>query len=204
MSLTTPGISVSTDPRMVDRVCLDMAQKLVDFTDWLDECYGKAEERVEMRNNKEYIYPAVFNGHEYLDMLPGAVTDARGNNKNYGFFHLQDPVNIDEYKNAMHQWCEATVSLIIWFDLRTVYPDDHNVRTLENVKAEVVRFFKVPRFQTTTLRWKLLSMSEKGRRVYREYSYKEIDRQDLMRPKGALRFNVWVRWLELCPDPRIT
>ena len=203
MSLTTPGISVSTDPRMLDRVTLDMSQKAVDGLEWLDACYGKAEERVKVKDGKQYVYPAVFHDKEYLDMLPGAVTDARGNPHNYGFFHLNGPMSI-EYYQAMHQWVEARISLIIWFDLRTVYPDDHNVRSLENVKAEVIRFLNIPKFQTTTLRWKLEAIEEKGRRVYREYSYKEIDYQDLMRPNGALRFDLWVRWLEKCPDPRIT
>ena len=202
MSLTTPGTSVSTDPRMLDRVCLDMGQKLMDGLDWLDQCYGKAEERVKLVEGKEYVYPAVYHDDEYLDMLPGAVVDAKGNNQNYGFFHA-GPVNIEGYHNAQNLWMESTISLILWFDLRTVYPDDHNVRSLENVKAEVIRFFNIPRFQTTFLRWRLLSIDEKGRRVFREYSWREVRNQDIMRPNGCLRVNIWVRWLELCSDPRI-
>jgi len=201
MSLTNPGISVPTHPRMLDRVCIDMAGKLMDGLNWLDICYGKAEERVKLKDGKSYVYPAVFNGDEYLDMLPGAVTDSKGVNLNYGFFHFSDPVT-HEYHPGLNQWIEANVSFICWFDLRRIYPEDWNVMTAENVRAEVTRFFKFPRFQTTFLRWRVQTSETKGRRVYREYSYREIDNQDLIRPNGAIRVNLWVRFLEVCPDPR--
>lgn len=182
---------------MLDRVIGEIQKGLADGIGWLDVVFGRAQRLVANKDGKRYTLPNVFcggwNGHgpnDYIEVSPD------GKIGNFAYFETDDPETIDAgpFARTIH----APFSLVVWFDLRTIYPQDDN-RNTEILKAEILRVLGGRTgWHLTQGRVTVNKIYERAENIYRGYSLSEIDNQFLMHPYAGFRFEGVLDFDEWC------
>jgi len=171
-------------PAFFDLVITKIQDTLVSELPWLDHAFGKAQELVRTRDNRDYRYPGVYvRRDEYQNVEPNQGLG------NYSFFVLNDPQQVERHQNQYGR-VTADCALILWVDLSKVGSD------IEAVKAEVLGVLK--RMRLVVGNFTVNTISEKARNVFREYSLKEVESQFMMYPYAGLRFDGEMTFLEQC------
>lgn len=168
------------NPRLFDRVIVELQQGLADNIAWLDHIFGRAERVVEKRNGVRTVIPAVYIGNnDYRNITPD--DKAIGN---YAFFTIDDPQNV-EYAAGVGR-AKAGFSLVVWLDMRTIESiDDRNV---EAVKSELLKALTHHiRIKSGAVR--IHRVYEHPEAVFTGFSYDHLDAQALMHPYCGLRFS---------------
>jgi hypothetical protein len=106
---------------------------------------------------------------------------------NFTFFVVAAGETLTHIGPAPLERIQTSFGLIVWFDFRKVYPEDHQHRTNENVKAEVIEALRTARLSRSTIR--LTNVTEIPSTVYAEFTSREIEDQYLERPYGGFRIN---------------
>lgn len=177
--MRTPQVPTLIDPQLIDKAFMEIQTSLVAKLDWLDHAFGKAQRLKEQVEGKTVIYPGVYVGQEeYLNVFPDEHIG------NFTFFDSYDGEDLD-HKGRGNISFSAKFGLIVWFDYRTVYPNDWQQRTIENVKAEVIDAMK--RTLTSLSSIRMTHTWERSEDIYKGYTDKEIRQQFLMRPFGGFR-----------------
>lgn len=182
---------------MFDAAIAQLQQGLVDALPWLDVCFGKAQRIVKEQQGRRYVVPSVFcggwNGHGVNDYIEVSPDKKIGN---FGFFELLDPQELEPTPWAAK--ITTPVALIIWFDLRTIYPDFDN-RNTDALKAEVLRVLNGrDGWHLTSGRVQFNRFYERAENIYRGYTLDETDNQYLMHPYGGFRFDGKMEVFEPC------
>lgn len=178
------------NPVLIDRVISHLQDALVNNIGWLDHAFGRSQRLVSLRDAKEYYYPAVYIGrNEYINVLPGQGLGNRA------FFSVDDPQEI-EFMQLRYNVIKSPVSLILWYDLSTIFADNKEYDT-EAVKAQVIRVLTNIVMPDAT-RIELTKMYERAENIYKGYSLKEIDTQYLMYPYAGLRIDATLTYREQC------
>jgi len=191
--LGTPAIPTLANPLMIDNAFAQIQTKLVAGLSWLDHAFGKAQRMKQTVNGSTFIYPAVYIGNQdYLNVFPDAHIGS------FTFFDITTSEDIKD-RNRVNTTLETTFSLILWFDFRKVYPANWQLQTTENVKAELLEFFRTNTFPNAKVR--MSKIYDQAEDIYRNYTDKEIDDQFLMRPFGGFRMEGEIQYFEdpVCP-----
>lgn len=188
--ITTPNIIISTDPQLSDISITEIGAKLKDKFSWLDEAFGKVQKLTEEKGSTKTTFPAVHTKTEYLNLLPD------GHIGNYCYFEPVDPITLESFNRGTQSDLKRNFGVVFWFNYKDVYPIDWNTRTIDNITAEILKFFRDTTFQNCTLI--VESIEEETDNIYRGYSHNEIKSQFMMRPYRALRFNIQMRFSEKC------
>ena len=180
--IKAPTIPTMTDPKLLDWVLLEFQTKLSSSLSWLDHAFGKAQ-----KFQKDGLtYPAVYIGaNDYLNVLPDSHIGC------YSFFDIDDGQKINHMPSRVQDY-EVTGALIFWFDLRDIYPTDSNLRTIENVKSDIIDAINTSRL--TRCQFELLNVYEEASNVFRNYTHKEIKTQFRMYPYSALKFTFRIKY----------
>lgn len=186
-----PVVPTLVDPKMIDLVFSEIQTSLTTKLTWLDGAYGKAQRLKRIKDKRQVIYPAIYTGTTqgkgYEDASPSEHFG------NFSFFVTYDPEDI-VMNNRINADLKTTFGLIFWFDFRKIYESDWKQRTIDNVKAEVLQFFR-----TTSFRRSQITISrfyEDAENIYKGFTDKEIDNQFLMRPYGGFRIEGVVKYFE--------
>ena len=188
MAKSRNNVPIISNPVLVDRVLWNIQNGLMDNVDWLDVAFGRAQRIVKMINGKRYYTPNVYVGsddyrgeNDYLDVSPDA------NIGNFSFFWIDDPQDVEWIPKAQ-SGIKYPFSLIVWFDLRKVYPGQLDNRNTEALKNEILTVLNGGfwlKEGTITVN----KIHELAENVYRGFTLDEVDNQFLMHPFGGLRFD---------------
>ena len=168
---------VIKNPVMLDRVIGEIQAGLVENLSWLDVAFGRSQRLTKMMNGKRIVTPNVYcggwNGHgpnDYIEVSPDAKIG------NFSFFEIEDPQTIDAGPWARQ--IKAPFSLIVWFDIRTVFNDD--TRDMERAKRDVLRAVRHTWMRHG--RFHINRIYQRAENVFKEFTLDEIDNQYLMQP----------------------
>lgn len=179
--IKAPKVPTLIDPRLIDYALNEIQIHLTMCLPWLDHAFGKAKHVKREVNNRAVTFPAVYqDATEYLKVLPDSHIG------NFSFFIANDGEDLTHIGPAPMR-LRAQFGLVFWFDFRKVYPDDHEQRSLENVKAEVIEALRGARLKRSTIR--LSKVTEIPDTIYREFTSREIEDQYLERPYGGFRID---------------
>lgn len=193
-----PSVS---NPVLLDRALFALQTHLASKLPWLTSVYGRSQKLVELRDGraqilvdiqdgKEFYYPAVFlaSKGEYESMFPDDVKKA------FSFFIVHDPQKVAHYNTGAD--ITADVSLIIWYDIRQVYPGTTEYNT-ESVKSTILNCL-TNSFHSRGIALKIENIVESPENVYREYSFSQIGSQYSMHPFSCLRINMTLNFVDVC------
>ncbi len=186
-------------PELIDKVIKEINDSIADSLPWIENRFGQAES---IRKKKEgttipggqiVTFPAIFSGKKdngYLSLLPD--TD----NGNYSFFVIKDPERIQNFNPNQFQRFSIDYSFIVWYNITTVVdPEEHRNREL--VKKTVIRALSSitkKKLETLTID----TIEKDPDRIFREYSFNEIDSQYLIHPYAGLRINGKLSFKDNC------
>ena len=176
---------------MLDAVLLEISIKLRQNLSWLNNSYTAAQKLQKTGENGKLIYyPAVFvGGTEYLGLLPDSHLG------NYSFFRMRDPEEIEFYARNVNK-ITATFDLIVWFDLRKVYPLEIG-RNIEHVKSDLLKHFRSMTLTRGTII--LEQIFKDAKNIYSDYTINETEHgQFMMHPYGALMIRGKLIYKEDC------
>lgn len=202
--MSNTNAPVIKNPVMLDRVIGEIQNGLIANLPWLDVAFGRSQRLTKNMGGVKIITPNVYcggwNGHgenDYIEVSPDAKIG------NFSFFEIDDPHTITAGPWARE--IKSPFSLIVWFDLRTIYPNDITNRNTEYVKAQILKvlqgraFFQgYPGWHLTNGRIVLNRIYERAENIYRGYTLTEIDNQYLMHPFAGFRFDGLLEYDELC------
>lgn len=156
---------------------------------WLNHVLPQAERLVKIINGKRIYSPNIYVGdNEYEQIFPDA-----DNIGNYSFFMLDEPQDVS-YEAGGRVKMSAPFSLIVWFDIRTLYADD--VRDMEQAKKDVLR--AVRRTWMREGAFTITQVFQRAENVFREFTLDEVDNQYLMQPYGGFRLRGEIQINEEC------
>lgn len=179
--IRTPQVPTLSDPKLIDYVLIELQQALVAGLSWLDHAFGKAQIMKTLKDGREVIYPGVYVGvKDYIKVFPD---DHIGN---FAFFVVDDGEAVAYIRPATD--IEANFGLVIWFDLRSVYPSpaDWQTKTVDNVKEDVLRVLAGAFIRS---QFRVDRVFERPSNVFREFTDKEIETQYSARPYGMIRID---------------
>lgn len=181
-----------TTPALLDAACNAVALAMRDSLTWLDNAYGRAVKRERMQDGQRVIYPAIYaGGGEYLRLFPDEHLG------NFCWMDVQDGYSVDWI--ARKYWrVRATAGLIVWFDLRSVYPSTYDSNTEENVKSAVLGALRSA--LSPALRFTVSRAWDRSENIFRGYSLSEVDNQFMMRPYGCFRLDGELVYETACTD----
>jgi hypothetical protein len=174
-----PAPITISSPALLDAACKAVGDALETRLSWLTNAYGRAEKKERTRDGQRIQYPAVYcGGNEYLMLFPD------GHLSNFCFFDVTDGYTA-EWTPRRYWQVKATVGLIFWFDMRTVYASNHESKTAENVKDAVLTALGAT--LGPAVRFTVNRILDRSENIFRGYSISEIDNQFMMRPYGCFR-----------------
>lgn len=185
---------------MLDRVLGEIQRGLIGGLDWLDAAFGRAQKLVKTIDGKRYVTPNVYCGglegkgkNDYLEVSPDSHIG------NFSFFVIHDPQIIDTYVGQPAE-IKAPFSLIVWFDLRTIFGSATN-RNTELVKAQILKILNGRTgWHLQGGRIVINKTYEQAQNIYSGFTLDENDNQFLMHPYGGLRFDGVIEYTEYCYD----
>jgi hypothetical protein len=165
-----------SDPVLIDKALEPLQAVLELRLSWLTKAFGKAQTHKKKQGKKEITYPSIrVGGVEHFSLLPDTHIG------NYSFFDVEDGEEL--MNKSSYASFEAILNLIFFFDLREVYPDDWQTKTVENVKFDILQALK-----RTSGDFRLNRIYEDAENVFAGFSHNEIESQFTMMPYAALRF----------------
>lgn len=184
INITIPEL---LEPQLIDKAFEEIRSVLTASLPWLNYAFGKAETRPIYEDGRKEIAPFVYTGGlDYKKLFPDSHLG------NFSFFTIKDGHDLDVERQAIEG--DAEFSLIVWFDFRKVFPDDHERRNVRHVINLVLTVFRTSAFGYSSV--KMNQVFEDGANIYKGYSDKEIDNQFLMRPYGGFRLSGKIKYNE--------
>jgi hypothetical protein len=180
---------IPDDPEMLDYVCVEIRERLLEKLLWIDEGYLLAEMRVRQNSIGEVSYPGVLNGGmEYLSMFPDTHLG------NYFYFINDDPLEI-EYGVTVSKIVNE-IGLVVFFDYRSVWSSGWEEKSIQNMMRVFLDFFQTEFFSRSRVR--PLRFRTSAGDIYEGFDSQEIKRQFLMKPFGALRIDLELSYYPKC------
>jgi hypothetical protein len=177
-----PVLPVVLEPVLIDKGLVPYIAAIERLA-WISFCAGKCITiRHAPAKKRPWIEPVAFDGNtkEHVSLLP---------NDNYGsafgFWHFPKEVSITPLAGSnVHT---TTCGLVVWYDITKVYPDDHDQRTSEHIKLQLLNALRhVPSPGTKLV---VSSVTDIPAQVYVGFQVDEARMQHMTRPFGALRID---------------
>lgn len=178
------------NPKLLDRTIGDMQDGFVENLPWLNKAFGKAQRLVKIINEKKYFSPNVYVEGKYIGVSPDSKIG------NFCFFYVDDPQQIDVENYGTSGTIEANVSIIFWFDLRTIFNDANN-RNTEEVKEQILKLLNGG-MQINSGRFTVNTIYENAENIYKGFTLDEVDNQFLMHPYAGFKFQGKMKVFENC------
>lgn len=179
-----------SNPVMIDRVLACIQDSLIENIGWLDHAFGRAQRLVTKKDYRDHYYPGVYIGHgEYLNVLPG---QGLGNRT---YFTVDDPQSV-EFNVRRYNAIRSPFSLVLWYDLRSIYPSTKE-RNTEEIKRQLLRVLSNVVLPSGS-RIEVTRIYEQAENIFKGFSLKEVDTQFLMQPFGGLRIEGTITYREEC------
>lgn len=185
------------NPQLLD-LALSSLQTSLSSLSWLT-AYGKTLRRVNTESGAKYAFPGLWvGGNEYSNLLPNS------NFNNYSYFDVGS-FNVGGNRTKVVSQSSGTISsntyenvvgLVVFADIREVYPSDHATRTEENVKADVLAALKNGSNRGILL--EIVDIVDDAEQIYKGYTHEEQTRAFNYRPFINFRINIKMRYSSRC------
>jgi len=160
-----------------DKVIYELNKGLKERLSWLTTAYGKADILVRTSNGRNVKYPAIYSGcNEYIPVLPN------DNLGNFSFVLVADPKEYDRQSRSI----SASVSIIFWHNLDTIFSDNQK-RYTEEVNMGVISALNSITYSCGS--FVIETIQEEGKNIYKEFDYNEVQSQYRMQPYAGVRIN---------------
>lgn len=173
---------------LADKVIEEIKAKIKSL-EYFDECYGKVQILTEKKDGKEFVFPAVYTDNKTY--LPLYFDNTLGN---YAFVIVKEPYKYLDYSRNKVNKLKADFSLICWYNSLEATGED--VRNTDEVKNMVAYTLNHASFRNGSVT--ISEITEDRKKVFEEFTSKEIEEQYLMFPYVALRFNGSLYFTETC------
>lgn len=182
--INNPSVPNLYEPKMVDLALLEIQARLIGELSWLDNAFGKADL---IKDGIPCVYVGGPVGEDYLGLFPDSHLG------NYSFFDFKDGEEIDKFGKRIGEF-KRRFSLIFWFDFNKVYGTGANIRTIENVKSDILSILGLTGFRNSFVRFD--RFYERPQNVYSGYDYGKIKKEAYMRPYGCLKMEGEIKYFE--------
>lgn len=186
------------NPRLVDKVIVDLQDGLKANLSWLNYSFGRAQVLTKIENKKKVKTPNIYIGdqpeyirdtNDYIQVIPDDII------QNYSFFLVEDPQEYVRQANIQGQLI-YDVSLIFWFDLRRVFDSKTN-RNTEELKSEILKLLNGGIWMKYG-RVSVEKIYEGAENVFDGFTLDETTNQYLMHPYAGMRFKLKIIVNETC------
>lgn len=173
------------EPKLFDVFTTEFSQKSKAALSWIDHSFGRAVKLEERQSGSIVRFPAIYigNGINYQNLLPNADLGV------FSFWSVNDPQSVLN-PNAVS--IDYSADFTIWFDYRLIYPTDWEARTIDNVKFQLLYYFRNEGFDSVN-KITVNSVYERSENIYKGYTIDETKQQFLMRPYCGLRINMDIK-----------
>jgi hypothetical protein len=165
-------------PRLADGAIVLANAKLVALLPWLGNAFGSAQK---IPGEKGFFpnIPIQANGtKDYLEVFPNEKLG------NFSFWDIADGQTVRIEGDFFRVNFQA--GLVVWGDLRNVYPADWQTRTGANVEHEVSEALRRTGLLASNSE---ITIFREADNIYRGYNHKEVNHQFLLRPYFGFRIN---------------
>ncbi len=185
MSLSTPNDLVLTNPKLFDEAFAEMAAQLeIKLSAWSLRAFGRCQKLIEQKDRQRIYYPAWFYGQNqdnYLKLFPDQHIG------NFSFFTLADSQEIPDENFTTYQTLKGEFGLIFWFYFPSIFGDNWQNYSIDNVKNEVLHHIKS--IKGVNFKFYINRFWEEADNIYTGFNHREIQSQFLMRPYGGFRID---------------
>lgn len=189
-NLRVPAKMIPDNPVLLDRALWEISDNLATELSWIDNNYGLAQ-RVDDAN--QGLIPAYYTtgGIEYFPLFPD---ESLGN---FLFFDRDETRSIFDNPEKLRSGANVKekIGLIVWYNIKTVFPTNWRTRTNENVKGLVLQALEdIVHIHSS---YTAVDMFHEGKNIYKGYKLPESRSQYLMRPFGGFRINLNISYNNL-------
>lgn len=193
MSYRTPIIPTLT-LKGIDKKIQDLQIEINTDLSWLDKSFGLADRIVEIKEGKEYVYPAVFESNKIdsIPMMPGDVWQS------FCFWVKTEESKFDNNvdfppKNPMITY---NVSCIFYIDIRRIDNTLTYKETKSKLRDDIFNFFN--KVQLSARLKQLRFIDDDITKVWEGYSLDQIDNTFKVYPKWACRMDFELSFRDGC------
>lgn len=191
---------------LIDNVINTINTSLLANLSWLDNAYGKIQ-RMKGRDatGKEINFPGVYvgiNTDDYVNVLPD-----QNLGKCYCYFEVSDPSDYDIVSGNIN--VSFNFKIAFWFDWRQIYPSDYKVRSIEEIKGQILTVLKDTKYTRTI---EIFKMYEDANSIFQNftnqgyissYDHKIITGQFMMKPYGGVAVSGRVHSMPTCVEDAV-
>jgi len=192
MSYKTPTVA-SLTLLGIDKKCQDISGQMTDLT-WLSYAFGLADRMVELRDEKDYVYPACYisNTKDPINAMPSDLYNAL-------CFWIKDPEALFNYENNPNRMYYK-LSCIFFMCLEKISPYINYKETKTKLRQDIIKFFDEHKDGGAFGVLELVRIIDDDiTEVYKEFSIEQVDNRFKMLPKYALRIDFNFAFLLECP-----
>ena len=181
------------NPTFIDESLLEFQFVLQDKLSWLNTAYGKSEKRKDNSTGTLSIFPAIYSDgrtkKEYIKLFPDSHLG------NFSFFTISEGY-VADIRRSRQGKVQFDFGLIFWFDFRTIYPNNWQNKSTQNVMELVLDVLKTTRFRRSSV--ELSEIFEEPDNIYAGFTHRDIDQKTHYRPFGGFRINGSVTFRTRC------
>ena len=168
-------------------------QLLMNMT-WLTKSFGLADRIVELRGDKNYIYPATFEGNsrDPIPMMPGDMWDA------FCFWTKTNDAEFDFADNfpPKNPLIKHKVSCIFYIDIKKVDATTSYKETKSKIREDIFHFFNNVRIDGMLVATRFTD--DDITEVYKGFSIDQVDNKFMMYPKWACKMDFEISFRDAC------
>jgi hypothetical protein len=194
--LLNPQIPAPTQAIEIDKAIYEMQIQLSSNLSWLDNAYGRAYRKIELREGRTYYYPEIYIGKQ--NNVPQYYRVSPDDSKALCYFVVSkgDQQDYEQYGYNFLKW---DVSIIFAVNLEKIDPvllqtelfTQHLIRDVRRV---------ITKAMTGRIKYNLVSEEREFSEVFREVQYDEWNNYQTA-PMDAFRMNMEIILREDCPAP---
>ena len=191
MSYSTP-IESTVSLKDLDLKMQGYSAEIKSKLSWLTYAFGLSERIVEMRDEKEYVYPAIYqdtNKQEMLSLMPSDLYKA------FCFW-----VRNAELSFVEDDWSriKTGVSLIFFMDLRAIAPTENWQLTKTKIQADIFEALRQTHYAGLGVLMPVAALDEDITKIYEGFSVDQLDNKYKTYPKYAIRIDFDYGFLREC------
>jgi hypothetical protein len=198
MSYKTPNIPTITGLAGIDKRLADMSllmpSSVATGLSWLTYAFGCSDRIVEMRENKEFIYPACYqdlNSKDPISMMP---------NDNWQSFCFWVNNNGTKYNPKIPTREFYNISCIFFMDLRQIAPTDHLKATKTKIMDDIIDWFRKHTYEWNGVAILQTYLDDDISEVYKGFTVKALDNKLIQIPKYASKITFEFSNVIDCPS----
>lgn len=148
---------------------------------WLSHGFGLADRVVDSRDEKPYIFPAIYqdiNKKDALSMMPSDLYNA------FCFWVKDEEIKINDWSRLI-----VKVSCIFYCDLRNIAPTENWKLTKTKIRQDILEAFRQVQYSGLGVLNPESIIEDDLTTIYDGFSIEQVDNKYKMLPKYAARVN---------------